>query len=53
VSCARRWTYPPTGRGGRGVDPEVVDLVVRMARDNAGRPHRGINLQTPMPTGPA
>jgi hypothetical protein len=31
---ARRWTYPATGRGGRGLDPEVVDLVVRMAREN-------------------
>jgi putative transposase len=31
---ARRWTYPQTGRGRRGLDPEVVALVVRMARDN-------------------
>jgi putative transposase len=31
---ARRWTYPPTGRRRRGLDPEVVDLVVRMAREN-------------------
>src|SRR3982751_5197324 len=26
---ARRWTYPATGRGRQGLDPEVVDLVVR------------------------
>jgi hypothetical protein len=31
---ARRWTYPPTGRGSRGLDPTVVDLVVQMAREN-------------------
>jgi putative transposase len=31
---ARRWTYPATGSGRRGVDPEIVDLVVRMAREN-------------------
>jgi transposase InsO family protein len=30
----RRWTYPITGRGRRELDPEVVDLVVRMAREN-------------------
>jgi hypothetical protein len=30
----RRWTYPATGRS-RGLDPEVVELVLRMARDNA------------------
>jgi putative transposase len=30
----RRWTYPDTGRP-RGLDPEVVELVLRMARDNA------------------
>jgi putative transposase len=29
----RRWRYPATGRG-RGLDPEVVELVLRMARDN-------------------
>ena len=29
----RRWTYPATGRR-RGLDPEVVDLVLRLARDN-------------------
>jgi putative transposase len=29
----RRWTYPATGRR-RGLDPEVVALVLRMARDN-------------------
>jgi putative transposase len=31
---ARRWTYQHTGRGQQGLDPEVVDLVVRMAREN-------------------
>src|SRR4029453_19185863 len=31
---ARRWTYPPTGRGQQGLAPEVVDLMVRMAREN-------------------
>jgi hypothetical protein len=31
---ARRWTYRHTGPGQRGLDPEVVDLVVRMAREN-------------------
>jgi putative transposase len=31
---ARRWTYPITGRDRRELDPEVVDLVVRMAREN-------------------
>jgi len=31
---ARRWTYPPTGRCRPGLDTEVVDLVVRMAREN-------------------
>jgi hypothetical protein len=30
---ARRWTYPDTGRR-RGLTAEVVDLVVRMAREN-------------------
>jgi transposase InsO family protein len=30
----RRWTYPATGRS-RGLDPEVVELVLRLARDNA------------------
>ena len=30
----RRWTYPATGRQ-RGLDPEVVELVLRLARDNA------------------
>jgi hypothetical protein len=29
----RRWTYPTAGRRG-GLDPEVVDLVLRLARDN-------------------
>jgi putative transposase len=31
---ARRWTYPPTGRGKRGPDEVVVALVVRLAREN-------------------
>ena len=31
---ARRWTYPCLGRAQQGLPPEVVDLVVRMARDN-------------------
>jgi len=32
---ARRWTYRHAGRGQQGLDPEVVDLVVRMARENS------------------
>jgi putative transposase len=31
---ARRWTYPPTGRDQRGLDEQVVALVVRLAREN-------------------
>src|SRR5437588_2110609 len=31
---ARRWTYPRTGRGRRGLDEEIVALVVRLAREN-------------------
>jgi putative transposase len=31
---ARRWTYRHTGRGQQGLEPEVVDLVVRMAEEN-------------------
>jgi hypothetical protein len=31
---ARRWTYPHTGRDRRGVDEQVVALVVRLAREN-------------------
>ncbi len=31
---ARRWTYPRTGRVRAGLPTEVVDLVVRMAREN-------------------
>src|SRR5919202_1924765 len=31
---ARRWTYPATGRVRRGLADEVVELVVRMAREN-------------------
>jgi hypothetical protein len=29
----RRWTYPHTGQH-RGVDPQPIDLVPRMAREN-------------------
>jgi putative transposase len=29
----RRWTYPTNGRH-RGLDPEVADLVLRLAREN-------------------
>jgi transposase len=31
---ARRWTYPKTGRDRRGLDEEIVALVVRLAREN-------------------
>src|SRR3954452_15648077 len=31
---ARRWTYRRTGRDPRGVDEEIVALVVRLAREN-------------------
>jgi transposase InsO family protein len=31
---ARRWTYLHTGRGQQGLDPQIVDVVVRMAREN-------------------
>jgi putative transposase len=31
---ARRWTYPRVGVVRQGLSPEVVDLVVRMAREN-------------------
>jgi hypothetical protein len=31
---ARRWTYPRLGDDQRGVDEEVVVLVVRLAREN-------------------
>jgi putative transposase len=31
---ARRWTYPPTGRDSNSLPSDVVDLVVRMAREN-------------------
>jgi hypothetical protein len=30
---ARRWTYPSTGYR-RGLDPEVVEVVLRLAREN-------------------
>jgi transposase InsO family protein len=30
----RWWTYPTNGRSRRALDPQVVDLVVRLARDN-------------------
>src|SRR5205085_2764861 len=31
---ARRWTYPPTGHRRGGLPVEVVELVVRLAREN-------------------
>src|SRR5918911_1404090 len=31
---ARQWTYPRTGRNQRGLDEQVVALVVRLAREN-------------------
>ena len=31
---ARRWTYPPAGRDKRGLDEEIVALVVRLARES-------------------
>jgi transposase InsO family protein len=31
---ARRWTYPHTGRDRRGLDEDIVALVVRLAREN-------------------
>jgi transposase InsO family protein len=31
---ARRWTYPAVGRDRRGLDEEIVALVVRLAREN-------------------
>jgi transposase InsO family protein len=31
---ARRWTYPKTGRDQRGLDEEVVALVIRLAQEN-------------------
>ena len=30
----RRWTYPHRSRGRRGLDPSVIDLVLRLAREN-------------------
>ncbi len=33
---ARRWTYPAIGRGQRGLDPKIIELVVRMARETRG-----------------
>jgi putative transposase len=30
----RRWTYPARSDGRRALDPEVVDLVLRLAREN-------------------
>ncbi len=35
---ARRWAYPHTGRRRAGVDEQIVDLVLRLAREN---PRRG------------
>jgi hypothetical protein len=31
---ARRWTYPSTGGSRRGLDDAVVELVLRLAREN-------------------
>ncbi len=31
----RRWTYPAIGRSRRALDPDVVDLVIRLARENS------------------
>src|SRR5262249_50457166 len=31
---ARRWTYPRKGRDRRGLDEQIVALVVRLAREN-------------------
>jgi putative transposase len=31
---ARRWTYPKTGCAQRGLDEQIVALVVRLAREN-------------------
>jgi len=31
---ARRWTYPKTGRDQRGLDEEIVTLVVQLAREH-------------------
>ena len=31
---ARRWTYPHTGQRRRGADPQVVEVVRRIARQN-------------------
>ncbi len=39
---ARRWTYPAVGRGRQGVATEVVELVVRMARENPRWGHQRI-----------
>jgi putative transposase len=33
---ARRWTYRHTGRARQGLDAAVIDVVVRMARENPG-----------------
>jgi putative transposase len=30
----RRWTYPAIGRSRRALDPAVIDLVLRLAREN-------------------
>jgi hypothetical protein len=30
----RRWTYPTRGRSRRGLDPQMVELVLRLAREN-------------------
>jgi putative transposase len=31
---ARRWTYPHTGTRSRSLDPDVVEVVLRLAREN-------------------
>ncbi|HZM77659.1 MAG TPA: hypothetical protein VFC19_18225 [Candidatus Limnocylindrales bacterium] len=33
---ARRWSYAKTGRDQRGLDEEVVTLMVRLTRENPG-----------------
>jgi transposase InsO family protein len=40
---ARRWIYPHTGRGSRGLDQQVVDLVLRLARENSSWGYRRVH----------